>query len=184
MTSPVPAAVPPPVNRFVRPADPETSLESARRAAKASPQATAAVRQVMRDGIPRIDEEIRLACQRPGIDYTASLATIQHGRLALSSAGFLVETGETRRTTNGMPSRVWVWADGNRTSSVVADRTRANRVAQENEYLHRQRALKELRASRTMADQSLAGQLTDEERHYWWRVRDAVVRALAALGEQ
>ncbi len=176
---------PPPPQHFVRPTDPETSLAAARRAAKASPLAVAAVRQVMADRRPRIDEEIRLACHSMG--YVSSLATIQHGRLALSSAGFLRETGETRSTTNGMQSRVWVWVDAPAVMDPAAqtgqELARAVHVAKEAEYLHRQRAVKELRACQQMSSELLPQSVTEADRTYWWQVHAAANAALTALGE-
>ena len=67
----------------------------------------------MSDGTPRIDQEIWQACR--DIGYIASLDAVQHGRLALSEVGILMETGVTRDTTDGCPSREWVanpnWSD-------------------------------------------------------------------------
>lgn len=91
---------------LVRSTDPETSLLAAVKAAKASTVATQIVWRVMLDGKPRIDEEIWVACRR--INYICSLSTIQHGRLALSSTGYLADTGERRRTSDGCQSIVWV----------------------------------------------------------------------------
>jgi hypothetical protein len=93
------------LERLVRTTDPETSLLAAIKASKASRKAVAAVREVMTDGVPRIDEEIWQACRAAG--FISSLATVQHGRLALSEAGVLTGTGVTRETSNGSPSREW-----------------------------------------------------------------------------
>lgn len=93
--------------RLHRSDNPGTSVEAAQKAAKASPKAVEAVARAMADGQARIDEEIREACLRQG--YVASLATIQHGRLALSEAGLLVEAG-TGTTSNNARSRLWVAA--------------------------------------------------------------------------
>lgn len=62
----------------------------------------------MQDGQPRIDQEIWQGCRSAG--YLSSLSAVQHARLALSEAGILVETGRTRPTTDGTPSREWVLA--------------------------------------------------------------------------
>lgn len=97
-----------PLFRLRRSSDPDTALLAAIKAAKASPAAVKAVRAVMVDGAPRIDEEIWRACRRN--DYISSFATVRHGRLALSEAGVLRETGERRNTSDGMPSRVWIAA--------------------------------------------------------------------------
>jgi hypothetical protein len=91
--------------RLSRTGGPETSLEAARLAAKASKKAMQQVRRVMADGLPRIDEELWQACRDSG--YVTSLATVQHGRLALSEAGILEDTGKTRTTSNGCKSRIW-----------------------------------------------------------------------------
>src|SRR3990167_40948 len=94
--------------RLHRKSDPRTSVEAARRAAKASLIALQTVEGLMIDNVRRTDQEIWRDCRARG--YITSLDTIQHGRLALSEAGLLVETGETRLTEDGMPSRVWVLA--------------------------------------------------------------------------
>jgi len=90
---------------FVRSTDPYTSVGAAIRAAAASAKAVAAVARAMNDGQARIDHEIWLDCRTAG--YIASIDTVRHGRLVLSETGLIVETGETRTTPNGMPSRVW-----------------------------------------------------------------------------
>lgn len=96
-----------PQQRLARSGDPRTSVEAARHASKASLKAVVAVERCMADGKPRIDEEIWGACRHRG--YVSSLATIQHGRLALSEAGVLRETGRTRPTSYGSQSREWVF---------------------------------------------------------------------------
>lgn len=93
-----------PIIRRFRTGDPRTSVEAARRTAKASLTALQAVERVMADGLPRIDEEIWRQCRATG--YVSSLATVQHGRLALSEAGILKDVG-TRNTSYGSPSRTW-----------------------------------------------------------------------------
>jgi hypothetical protein len=61
----------------------------------------------MQDGVERIDEEIWRDVRVRG--FLRSLATIQHGRLALSESSILVDTGRVRDTlTNKCPSIVWV----------------------------------------------------------------------------
>ncbi|MFH1689727.1 MAG: hypothetical protein ABIE42_05750 [Candidatus Eisenbacteria bacterium] len=95
---------------LVRSTDPYTSVWAAQKALKASAKAVLAVASAMSDGEEYTDEELWRACRQAG--YIASLDTVQHGRLALSRGGGLVETGETRLTTDGMPSRVWRKADG------------------------------------------------------------------------
>lgn len=94
-----------------RGADPRTSVEAARRAAKASLRAMWAVECLMRDHGKRIDEEICSGCRMRG--YIASPETVRHGRLALSESGVVVATGATRRTSLGLPSREWVLASPN-----------------------------------------------------------------------
>ncbi len=94
-----------PTYRLVRSDDLPTSVEAARKAAKASPAAVRAVEAAMADGVARNDEEIWLACRAQG--YLRSAATVRHGRLALSEAGALVDTGETRATSDGAASVVW-----------------------------------------------------------------------------
>ena len=95
---------------FVRPTDPATSVLAAGKAARASSRAVAAVRAVMSDGRARIDEEIWRECRAAG--YVSSFDTIRHGRVALSRSGILVETGETRETGTGSPSREWRATEG------------------------------------------------------------------------
>jgi len=99
-----------PIDRLVRATDLSTSLAAALRASKASSKCVRVVREVMADGHGRIDQEIWLAC-RDEKGYVTSLDTVQHGRLALYEAGVLKLTDETRTTSNGMPSSVWVWSD-------------------------------------------------------------------------
>jgi len=94
-----------PVKRLARGDDAETSLLAAIKASKASRKAVEAVGRAMEDGAGRIDEEIWLTCRAMG--YVSSYDTVRHGRLALSEAGILVETGETRLTRDNTPSRVW-----------------------------------------------------------------------------
>lgn len=89
-----------------RATDPRTSVEAARVAAKASIEAMRAVECIMRDCRPRIDEEIWVDCRSAG--YLKAPETIRHGRLALSESGILRETGVTRKTPRGLPSREWV----------------------------------------------------------------------------
>lgn len=93
------------LDRLVRKTDPSTSIEAAIKASKASRKAVAAVRSAMSDGGARIDEEIWKMCRAAG--YISSYATVRHGRLALSEAGELVDTGVTRKTSDGSPSREW-----------------------------------------------------------------------------
>jgi hypothetical protein len=95
-----------PAIHLVRNTDPDTSLAAAIRASKASRKAVAAVRIAMADGVARIDEEIWRACRASG--YISSYDTVRHGRLALSEAGELAETGATRDRSDGSPSREWV----------------------------------------------------------------------------
>ncbi len=94
-------------NKFVRSSDLPTSVAAAMRAAKASAASVSAVTAVMRDGVGRIDQEIWRVCRSNG--YISSLDTIQHGRLPLSEAGVLVDSGQTRITEDGCLSVVWVW---------------------------------------------------------------------------
>jgi hypothetical protein len=91
--------------RLARKTDPRTSVEAARKAAKASFLAVQAVERLMSDGCKRIDEEIWQGCREQG--YISSLSTVQHGRLTLSEAGLLLDTGETRTTTDSAQSIVW-----------------------------------------------------------------------------
>ena len=99
-----------PLDRLVRGTDPHTSLLAAQKASKASRKAIVAVAVAMNDGVIRIDEEVWATCRAQG--YISSLSTVQHGRLALSEAGLLVETGATRHTRDGASSREWVRASG------------------------------------------------------------------------
>lgn len=98
-----------PINRLVRSTDLATSLAAAIKASKASVVCVREVHKVMADSEGRIDQEIWIACRDAG--YVTSLDTIQHGRLALQEAGFIVATEETRSTSLGMPSTVWRWRD-------------------------------------------------------------------------
>jgi hypothetical protein len=88
--------------------DPKTSLEAARRAAHASWKAIDAVERVMRDGVARMDEEIRQACENVGL--LLSQDTVRHARMALASDGRLVRTGARRATKTGTLSLVWIKA--------------------------------------------------------------------------
>lgn len=90
---------------LARRSDPETSVEAACKAARASKKAMAAVRKVMSDGVPRIDEEIWAACRAAG--YISSFDAVRHGRRALSEARVILDTGERRNTESGAASRVW-----------------------------------------------------------------------------
>jgi hypothetical protein len=90
--------------------DPYTSVQAAMHASRASGKAVSAVAKLMNDGEGRIDYEIWQDCREAG--YISSFTTVRHGRLALSSAGLLVETGETRQTPDGLPSRVWIRLEG------------------------------------------------------------------------
>jgi len=94
--------------RRARGDDPYTSIEAAIKASKASAEAVEAVAKAMLDGAARIDEEIWQACRDAG--YETSFDTIRHGRLALSEAGYLGETGATRETSSGSRSREWKWS--------------------------------------------------------------------------
>lgn len=99
-----------PLDRLARANDLSTSLAAALRASKASAKCVRKVRELMADGVGRIDQEIWIEC-RDKLDYVTSLDTVQHGRLALYEAGVLKLTDETRPTSNGMPSTVWRWSD-------------------------------------------------------------------------
>lgn len=92
-------------SRLVRKTDPRTSVEAARRAAKASLRAMQAVEKLMKDGVDRIDEEIWQGCRAQG--YLSSLSTVQHGRLALSESGVLIDSGTERNTSDNCPAIVW-----------------------------------------------------------------------------
>jgi len=96
---------PVPAHHLARTTDPETSLQAAIKAAKASAKAVEAVRQVMSDGIGRIDEEIWRACREAG--YLSSSATVRHGRVALVRAGVLEDSGARRTTPDNANSVVW-----------------------------------------------------------------------------
>jgi hypothetical protein len=102
------ASNPEPTRQLARKDDSKPSLEAARRAARATRKAVSAVAQVMDDGVARIDEEIWHACR--AAEYLSSLDAVRHARLALSRAGRLIDTGETRPTKDGVSSRVWVKA--------------------------------------------------------------------------
>jgi hypothetical protein len=93
------------IDRLVRARDPATSLAAAIKASKASRKAVQAVSDVMADGVARIDEEIWRACRASG--YVSSYDTVRHARLALSESGAIAETGITRETSDGAPSREW-----------------------------------------------------------------------------
>jgi hypothetical protein len=95
---------------FVRNTDAYTSVIAAVRASHASTKAVAAVARLMNDERDRIDYEIWQECRANG--YISSFATVRHGRLVFSDTKLLVETGETRPTPDGLPSRVWCRAPG------------------------------------------------------------------------
>lgn len=95
----------PDINRFVRDGDPQTSLEAAIKARRASKKAVATVRAVMADGVERIDEEIWLASRKLGL--ISSFDVVRHARLALSQTGSLVDTERTGTTSDGRAARVW-----------------------------------------------------------------------------
>lgn len=98
------------IEPFVRNVDAYTSVIAAVRASHASTKAVAAVARLMNDGRDRIDFEIWQECRAHG--YISSFATVRHGRLVFSDTKLLVETGETRPTPDGLPSRVWCRAPG------------------------------------------------------------------------
>lgn len=98
-------------------------LADAVRSTKASMPAVMAVRALMADGAPRIDQEIQAAVtvvasrgKRP------SLSLVQHARKALSDSGFLALHGQPKETLDGQPSRAWVWrGDAAEFDAIVSD---------------------------------------------------------------
>jgi len=94
------------MHRLVRGSDPYTSLIAAQKATRTSCKAIENVARLMLDGKRRIDEDICRDCC--GLGFRRTLSTIQHARLALSEAGYLVEVG-ARETSNGCKSREWIW---------------------------------------------------------------------------
>jgi len=92
-------------NQLARDSDPETSLWAAAKAAKASRRSIKYIRAVMADGLERTDEEIWTECRK--LKFVSSLSVVQHGRLALSKAGLLLDTGGRRKTSENTLARVW-----------------------------------------------------------------------------
>jgi hypothetical protein len=86
--------------------DTSTSIQAAAKVRKTSEASIAAVRDLMRDGVPRIDQEIENGCRQRG--HCKSLSSAQHGRLVLQEVGILVKTGVKRNTKDGSPSNEWV----------------------------------------------------------------------------
>lgn len=107
---PDPTFDPSDIDPFVRSGDAYTSVIAAVRASHASTKAVAAVARLMNDGRSRIDYEIWQECRAHG--YISSFATVRHGRLVFSDTKLIVETGETRPTPDGLPSRIWCRAPG------------------------------------------------------------------------
>ncbi len=101
-----PIPVEPQTRGLVRRTDPDTSRDAAD-LANVSGRA-AAVAEIMKDGKPRIDEEIHSAMDAKGPIYTRT--SICHGRKTLLDLGFLVLTGQTRETVSGRQSREYVWS--------------------------------------------------------------------------
>lgn len=94
-----------PPTLFDRPTHRRSDPETSRRAARVSrSRAAGIVFEIMRDGIPRIDEEIHAAAADAGHKITAD--RIRHGRLELVDIGVLEQDGEVA-TSVGARSRRW-----------------------------------------------------------------------------
>lgn len=78
--------------------DPDTSHEAAKRA---NPERARRVADLLKDGIPRTDEQIAEAAQ-------LTISSACHGRLVLERAGKLELVGKTT-TSNGGRARMWKW---------------------------------------------------------------------------
>ena len=92
--------------RTHRQEDPSTSIQAAAKVWKTSVESIAAVRNLMLDGVPRIDQEIEDGCRQQG--HCKSLSSAQHGRLVLQEVGILVKTGQKRNTKDNSASFEWV----------------------------------------------------------------------------
>jgi len=117
------------IELFVRGSDPDTSLAAAIKAARASKEATRAVFVAMSDGVPRIDQEIREACIRAG--YVRSLSTIQHGRLALSNTGEILDTGLRDLTKDGEKSIIWRIAESSNVRVDTPQKLKSRKISPE-----------------------------------------------------
>ena len=93
------------LRRLYRKGDPATSLIAAASAMGEGLRSATIVLGVMQDGRARIDEEIaNEAASKSGLSRTR----FRHGRLVLLEAGMLLETGVTRHTSRGRPSREYI----------------------------------------------------------------------------
>lgn len=84
-----------------QPPSPPKRLADAIAITGASKAAVVAVLDLLRDGVPRIDEEIADAIRK------WSPATIRHARLALFLAGEIRWAGEAKRTAYNKLSYMW-----------------------------------------------------------------------------
>lgn len=96
--------------QLARKLDPVTSVAAAAKAAKASHSMIRGLAGLIVASAPFqfTDEE---AWRLMRLDGTISQSTVRHARKALSEAGLLRDTGETRPTSDGGKSRVWAVAD-------------------------------------------------------------------------
>jgi len=95
-----------PVPPLFRTTDPATSKAAAKQADVTG--RAKAVADVMRDGVPRTDEQIAAAMAERGLTYSHTSAC--HGRLSLCRDGLLVQAG-TATTAHGRQSIVWQWRE-------------------------------------------------------------------------
>ncbi len=90
---------------LVRKSDPETSLDAAVKALRASKEAVVKVREAFATGRDMTDEEVWKFVRTCG--YLRSQSVIRHARKALVDAGVIVDSGERRPTQDGGKSIVW-----------------------------------------------------------------------------
>ena len=90
-----------------RATDPDTSREAARAAKDKISPSMDWVSRVMRDGTPRIDEEIHIAAVSMGCPLGPTRT--RHGRNDLVKLGRIEATGKKRRTSTNTNSKEWVW---------------------------------------------------------------------------
>ncbi len=95
---------------MARRSDPQTSKIAAAMAAGSRSPSQAAVWDVMKDGLERIDEEIEEQALRQGCRLSDT--RLRHGRRELVDMGVLRIAPATRETKRGRPATVFVRATG------------------------------------------------------------------------
>jgi hypothetical protein len=119
--------------KLFRSTDPETSKEAANRVTPVPKlpiisKRASFVAMIMRDQIRRTDEEIAIAA-RLFSDYRYTESSLRHGRRELADAGFILDTGVRRSTTNGRQAIVWQYCTTAATMRVWGDDQPPQRAA-------------------------------------------------------